>query len=57
MAFFRLETVDRQHQGADIPVGLSELFRGLLPGGQHRLIAAYIRLDRIVGQPDPVRVV
>jgi len=52
-----LETVDRQHQCPDIAVGFNQLGRVLLPGREHRLIPANIRLDRISGQPDPVRVV
>jgi hypothetical protein len=56
MAFFRLQAVDRQHQRRDIPVGLSQLCRVLLPGCQPRLILANIVLDRIVGQLALVRV-
>ena len=56
MALFWLQSIDRQHERLDIPVGLSEPCRVLLPGRQHRLVQANVVHDGIVGQLDLVRV-
>jgi hypothetical protein len=56
MALFRWQSVDRQHQRRDIPVGLSELCRGWRSCRSHGLVQATLVLDDIVGQPERVRV-
>jgi hypothetical protein len=54
MAFFRLQSVDGQHQRFDLLVGLSQPLRILLPGRQHRLVQANVSRDGIVRYPDLV---
>src|SRR6266702_1604596 len=56
MALFRLETVDRQYQGLDIPTGLCQPIRVLLPASQHGLVEANIVFHGIVRHSDLVRV-
>jgi hypothetical protein len=50
MTFFRLQAVNRAHQGLDSLGDPNEPLWGLLTGRQHRLVQAEVACDGIVRQ-------
>jgi hypothetical protein len=56
VALLGLEAIDRQDQRIDRAVRLPEPIGILLSSGQHRLVAADVLLDGVVGQRDLVSV-